>query len=335
MNLSSGPMLRRVKIAGTGSYLPEKRLTNFDLEKMVETTDEWIVQRTGMHERRVAADDQATSDLALEASKRAIESAGLTPQDIDMIMVGTITPDTVFPSTACILQHKLGARMVPAFDLAAACSGFIYALSMARTQVASGAMDNILVVGAEVLTRVTDYQDRGSCILFGDGAGAAVLTPATDDVSYIVDTHMAADGSGGEMLILPAGGSRHPATHETVDRRMHYMVINGRAVFKEAVATIVRLVDESLERCHLQRSDIKMVIPHQMNARIIESAAKRLDIPMEKIFINLDKYGNTSAATIPIALDEAARQGVIERGDLIALVTFGGGLTWGSSLIRY
>ncbi len=335
MNVSSMPTLRKVKIAGTGSYLPEKRLTNADLEKLVETNDEWIVQRTGMHERRVAADDQATSDLALEASKKAIESAGLTAQDIDMIMVGTVTPDTVFPSTACILQHKLGARMVPAFDLAAACSGFIYALSMARTQIASGAMNNILVVGAEVLTRVTNYEDRGSCILFGDGAGAAVLTPATDETSYIVDTHMAADGSGGEMLILPGGGSRHPATHETIDQKMHYMVIHGRAVFKEAVSTIVRLVDESLTRCHLQREDIKMVIPHQMNARIIESAASRLDIPMDKIFINLDKYGNTSAATIPIALDEAARQGVIQRGDLIALVTFGGGLTWGSSLIRY
>jgi len=332
----SAPRLRNVKIVGTGCYLPEKRLTNFDLEKMVDTNDEWIVQRTGMHERRVAADDQATSDLCIEAARSALENAGMEATDLDMIIVATVTPDTIFPSTACRVQHAIGAREIPAFDLAAACSGFIYGLSMAKTQIASGVVDNILVLGAEVLTRFTDYQDRGSCILFGDGAGAAILSPSSgEDDGCILDTHMASDGSEGDLLILPGGGSLNPPSIEMLEKRQNYMHIEGRAVFKKAVSRIVRLVDESLERCNLKREDIDVVIPHQMNARIIESAAKRLDIPMEKIFINLDKYGNTSAATIPIAIDEASRQGFLKKGDLISLVTFGGGLTWASALIRW
>ncbi len=330
------PRLRQVKIAGTGSYLPEKRLTNADLEKMVDTNDEWIVQRTGMRERRVAAADQATSDLCIIAANRAIENAGMTADDIDLIIVATVTPDTIFPSTACRVQHGIGARQVPAFDLAAACSGFIYGLSMARTQIASGVINNALVLGAEVLTRFTDYTDRGSCILFGDGAGAAVLTSASDDsISKIIDTHMASNGAEADMLILPGGGSLNPPSQEMLDKKLNYMVIKGRAVFKQAVSNIVRLVFESLERCGYDREDIDMIIPHQMNARIIESAAKRLGIPMDKIFMNLDKYGNTSAATIPIALDEAQRQGVIKRGDLLSLVTFGGGLTWASALVKW
>ncbi len=330
------PRLRQVKIAGTGSYLPEKRLTNADLEKIVDTNDEWIVQRTGMRERRVAADDQATSDLCIIAAKRAIEDAGMVAEDIDMIIVATVTPDTIFPSTACRVQHGIGARQVPAFDLAAACSGFIYGISMARTQIASGVIDNALVIGAEVLTRFTDYTDRSTCILFGDGAGAAVLTSTSDDsISKIIDTHMASNGAEADMLILPGGGSLNPPSPEMLEKRLNYMVIHGRAVFKQAVSNIVRLVFESLERCGYDREDIDMIIPHQMNARIIESAAKRLDIPMEKIFMNLDKYGNTSAATIPIALDEANKQGVIKRGDLLSLVTFGGGLTWASALVKW
>ncbi len=330
------PRLRQVKIAGTGSYLPEKRLTNADLEKMVDTNDEWIVQRTGMRERRVAADDQATSDLCIIAANRAIEDAGMVADDIDLIIVATVTPDTIFPSTACRVQHGIGARQVPAFDLAAACSGFIYGISMARTQIASGVINNALVIGAEVLTRFTDYTDRGTCILFGDGAGAAVLTSAADDsISKIIDTHMASNGAEADMLILPGGGSLNPPSPEMLEKRLNYMVIHGRAVFKQAVSNIVRLVFESLERCGYDREDIDMIIPHQMNARIIESAAKRLDIPMEKIFMNLDKYGNTSAATIPIALDEANKQGVIKRGDLLSLVTFGGGLTWASALVKW
>lgn len=330
------PRLRNVKIAGTGCYLPQQRLTNADLEKMVDTNDEWIVQRTGMHERRVAAPDQATSDLAIEAAKNALESAGMQATDLDMIIVATVTPDTIFPSTACRVQHGIGARQIPAFDLAAACSGFIYGLSMARTQIASGVINNVLVIGAEVLTRFTDYTDRGTCILFGDGAGAAILTPAADDEeSRIIDTHMASDGSGADLLILPGGGSLNPPCQDMIDKRLNYMVIQGKAVFKQAVSNIVRLVDESLERCGLKREDITMVIPHQMNARIIESAAHRLNIPLEKVFMNLEKYGNTSAATIPIALDEASRQGVIKKGDLLSLVTFGGGLTWASALVRW
>ena len=330
------PRLRQVKIAGTGSYLPEKKLTNADLEKMVDTNDEWIVQRTGMRERRVAAPDQATSDLCIIAANRAIENAGITAEDIDLIIVATVTPDTIFPSTACRVQHGIGARQVPAFDLAAACSGFIYGLSMARTQIASGVMNNVLVIGAEVLTRFTDYTDRGTCILFGDGAGAAVLKPAEDDsISKIIDTHMASNGAEADMLILPGGGSLHPPSPEMLEQRLNYIVIHGRAVFKQAVSNIVRIVFESLDRCGYSSEDIDMIIPHQMNARIIESAAKRLDIPMDRIFMNLDKYGNTSAATIPIALDEANRQGVIKRGDLLSLVTFGGGLTWASALVKW
>lgn len=330
------PRLRNVKISGTGCYLPEQRLTNADLEKLVDTNDEWIMQRTGMRERRVAAPNQATSDLCIEAAKNALDNAGMSATDLDMIIVATVTPDTIFPSTACRVQHGIGARQIPAFDLAAACSGFIYGLSMARTQIASGVINNALVIGAEILTRFTDYTDRGTCILFGDGAGAAILTPAEDDEeSRIIDTHMASDGSGADLLILPGGGSLNPPSQEMLDKRQNYMVIQGKAVFKQAVSNIVRLVRESLERCGLKPEDITMVIPHQMNARIIESAAHRLNIPLDKVFINLDKYGNTSAATIPIALDEANRQGVIKKGDLLSLVTFGGGLTWASALVRW
>lgn len=328
--------LRQVKIVGTGSYLPEKRLTNADLEKMVDTSDEWIVQRTGMKERRVAAPEETTSTMCMEAAKRALANADMKPEDLDMIIVATVTPDTVFPSTACRVQHGIGAREVPSFDLSAACSGFIFALSMARTQIASGVMNNVLVCGGEVLTRFVNYEDRTTCILFGDGAGAAILSRADDgSVSRILDTHMASNGAECEMMILPGGGSLHPPSPEMLAAKQNYIHLNGRAVYKQAVSKIVHLVAESLERCGLKNEDIDMIIPHQMNARIIESAANRLGIPMEKIFINLDKYGNTSAATIPIALDEASRQGVIKRGDLVSLVAFGGGLTWASALIKW
>ncbi|GHS92428.1 3-oxoacyl-[acyl-carrier-protein] synthase 3 [Planctomycetales bacterium] len=332
----SSTKLRQVKIVGTGSYLPEKRLANVDLEKMVETNDEWIVQRTGMRERRVAAPDEATSDLCINAARRALDNAKMRPEDIDMIIVATVTPDSAFPSTACRVQHAIGAREVPSFDLSAACSGFIFALSMARTQIASGVMNNILICGGEVLTRFVDYTDRGTCILFGDGAGAAILSPADDDdKSHIIDTHMASNGAEADMMILPGGGSRIPPSAQMLADRKNFIAINGRAVYMQAVSRIVKLVGESLDRCGLKREDIDTIIPHQMNARIIESAAKRLEIPLDKIFMNLDKYGNTSAATIPIALDEANRQGVIKRGDLVSLVAFGGGLTWASALLRW
>ena len=331
MNLNT---LRHANITGTGRYLPEKIITNQYLEKLVDTSDEWIRQRTGIIERRMAAPDQATSDLCYEAAKIAIADAGLTPNDIDQIIVATVTPDTMFPATACRLQHMLGCRQVPSFDLSAACSGFIYALAVARTAIAAGTAEHILVVGAETLTRITDYTDRGTCILFGDGAGAAVISRVPDTEDGIIDTHMAADGVGGDLMILPASGSLHPATHETVDQHLHFIQLQGRAVYKNAIAKIVMLVNESLARCNLTMDDVKMIIPHQMNARIIESAAKHLGIPLEKIFINLDLYGNTSAATVPMALDQARREGKIVKGDLVCLVAFGGGMTWASALVR-
>lgn len=327
-------MLRHANITGTGRYLPEKIITNQYLESLVETSDEWIRQRTGIIERRMAAPDQATSDLCYEAAKIAIADAGLQPTDIDQIIIATVTPDTMFPATACRVQDKLGCRQVPAFDLTAACSGFIYALGVGHTAIAAGVAEHVLVIGAETLTRITDYTDRSTCILFGDGAGAAVLSHVdTDD--GIIDTHLASDGSGGDLMVLPASGSLHPATHETVDKRMHYTVLQGRAVYKNAISKIVTSVNDSLKRCNLTLDDVKLIIPHQMNARIIESAAKHLGIPLEKIFINLDMYGNTSAATIPMALDQAKREGKIQKGDLVCLVAFGGGMTWASSLIRW
>ncbi|MDR2390395.1 MAG: ketoacyl-ACP synthase III [Planctomycetota bacterium] len=329
--------LRRVIISGTGSHVPETRVTNLDLERMVETSDEWIRQRTGIIERRKAAKGEATSDLAVEAARKAITDAGLTSTDIDGIVVATVTPDYEFPSTACLLQHRLGCRQIPSFDLSAACSGFIYSMAVVQAFIASGGARHILIVGAETLTHFTDYEDRGTCILFGDGAGAAVLSrnDSSGSASGIIDIHLAADGSGAELMILPGGGSRNPPSPEMLGARQNYIKLQGRAVYKHAVSKIVMLVNESLERCHLGRDDIDLIIPHQMNARIIESAAKHLDIPMEKIFINIDRYGNTSAATIPIALDEAKREGRIDKGDLVALVAFGGGMTWASALLRW
>ena len=332
MNLN---LLRHANIIGTGSYLPEKRITNQELEKMVDTTDEWIQQRTGIVERRMVAPDQATSDLAYEASVKAIANAGLQPTDIDQIIVATVTPDTIFPATACRLQHRLGCRQIPAFDLGAACSGFIYGLAVARTAIAAGTATNVLVVGAETLTRFTDYTDRGTCILFGDGAGAAVISKVDDSVSGIIDTHFAADGAGADLMILPGVGSRNPPSPEMLANKLQYIQMQGRSVYKNAISKIVMLVTESLERCHLTRDDIDLIIPHQMNARIIESAAKHLELPMEKIFVNLDRYGNTSAATVPIAIDEANRTGRLKKGDLVSLVAFGGGMTWASALLRW
>ncbi|MCC8107602.1 MAG: ketoacyl-ACP synthase III [Planctomycetes bacterium] len=326
--------LRHVKISGTGRYVPDRVITNADLEKMVETSDEWIQQRTGIIERRMAAPDQATSHLSYEAAKIAIADAGLTPDDIDQIILATVTPDTVFPATACRVQHMLGCRTVPAFDLAAACSGFIYALAMGRTAIAAGTANHVLVIGAETLTRITDYTDRSTCILFGDGAGAAVLSAAPEGVEGIIDAHLASDGSGADLMILPASGSAIPASHQSVDDHLHYTKLNGRAVYKNAISKIVGSVQGSLERCSLSIDDVKLIIPHQMNARIIESAAKHLGIPLDTVYMNLDMYGNTSAATIPMALDQARREGKIGPGDLVCLVAFGGGMTWASALVR-
>lgn len=327
--------LRHANITGTGRYLPERVITNQYLEALVDTSDEWIRQRTGIIERRMAAPEQATSDLCLEAAKIAIADAGLTPNDIDQIIVATVTPDHMFPATACILQHALGCRQVPSFDLTAACSGFIYALTVARTAIGAGIAEHVLVVGAETLTRVTDYTDRSTCILFGDGAGAAVISHVPDSEDGIIDTHLAADGVGAELMILPASGSRIVASHQSVDEKLHFTRLNGRAVYKNAISKIVMLVNESLKRCGLTMDDVKLIIPHQMNARIIESAAKHLGIPLEKVFMNLDQYGNTSAATIPMAFDQAKREGKFVKGDVVCLVAFGGGMTWASALIRW
>jgi 3-oxoacyl-[acyl-carrier-protein] synthase III len=323
------------RIIGTGSYLPEKRLTNAELEQRVDTSDEWITTRTGIRERRVAAPEQAASDLALEAARRALEAADTAPEEIDLIMVATISGDMSFPSTACLLQHALGARPVPSFDLLAACSGFLYGLETARHFISGGAAGKVLVVGSEVLSRITDYEDRTTCILFGDGAGAAVVAGSDDPESGILDIVLGADAEHAELLSLPGGGSRNPASPEMIEQRLQFMKMSGREVFKHAVSTIVEVVGQNLRRTGLTCDDVSYIIPHQMNRRIMESSAKRLGFPIDKVVINIDNYGNTSAASIPIALDEAVRDGRIQRGDLLAMVAFGGGFTWGSALVRW
>ena len=325
----------RARIVGTGSYVPEKVLTNSDLEKMVDTSDEWITTRTGIKERRVRGEGQATSDLAVEAAKRALTSAAISASEVDVVMVATITPDTILPACACYVQDKLDARNAAALDISAACSGFIYGLSMGSGMISSGWARTILVIGAETLTTITDYKDRSSCILFGDAAGAAVLQGAKDDGRGILNCLMGADGSGAEMMIVYAGGSRRPASHQTVDERLHYMVIRGREVYRFAVNKMVEQVRALVEQGSLSMADVKLIVPHQGNIRILESAASKLDVPMEKIYVNIDKYGNTSAASIPVALDEANRAGLLQPGDHVVLVAFGGGLTWASALVRW
>ncbi len=327
--------LRPVRISGTGSYLPEDILTNEDFEKMVETSDEWITTRTGIKERRIAAKGCATSDLADAAARRALEDAGLDAGQIDLIIVATITPDTLLPSAACWLQAKLEAWNAGAFDLAAACSGFVYGASVAWQFVGSGMYDHVLVVGAECLTRFTNYKDRSSCILFGDGAGAAVFSPGDDADSGILYGTLGADGRGAEIMTTPAGGSRRPATRQTVDNMEHCMIIQGRETYKFAVQKMADLVAGGLEAVGMTTADLKWIIPHQVNTRILEGAAKRLGIPLEEIYINIDRVGNTSAASVPIALDEASRKGLLHRGDVVALVAFGGGLSWASMILRW
>lgn len=321
----------QVKIIGTGSYLPDDRITNADLEKLVDTNNEWIVQRTGIEQRRKAAPNQCTSDLAYEASKKAIANAGLTPADIDQIIVATVSPDTIFPSTACRLQHMLGCRPIMAFDMSAACSGFVYAINLASSAIISGSANHVLVVGAECLTRFTDYTDRTTCILFGDGAGAVVLGRcAAGDASGIIDMEFGSDGSGADLMELPGIGSKNPPTPQTLDQHMQYIKLQGRAVYKHAITSIVNLVHSSLERCEMTANDVDLFIPHQMNLRIIESSAKHLDVPLEKWFVNIQKYANTSSATIPVAMDEARQENRLHTGDKVMLVAFGGGMTWGS-----
>ncbi len=323
----------RAAIAGTGCYLPERILTNDDLERQVETNDEWIVSRTGIRQRRVAGPDETTSSMAAEAARRACADAGIDPAEIDLIIVATVSPDYPFPSTACLVQHAIGARNAACFDLEAACTGFIYAATVAQSMIASGANRTVLVIGAETMTRLLDYQDRCSCILFGDGAGA-VLFRAASDGSGIQHTKIAADGSGAMLMQIPAGGSRRPASSATVAAREHYIRIAGRQVFKFATETFVALLRDAMQACELTPETLDLVIPHQVNLRIIEAAFKRLALPMDKVFLNIEKYGNTSAASVPIALDEARRAGRVCPGNTVVLVGFGAGLTWGSTVVR-
>lgn len=319
------------RIAGTGSYLPEKVLTNEDLTKFVDTSDEWIAARTGIRERHVAAEGETTSDLAFHAATRALEAAGVTAQEIDLIVVGTTTPDLIFPSTACLLQHRLGAVGCPAFDVNAACSGFIYALTVADKFIRSGAARTVLVVGAETLTRMLDWSDRATCVLFGDGAGAVVLKADTE--TGILSTHMHADGAKKELLWNPVGVSVgfKPEEHNAGVR----VLMTGNEVFKHAVKALDSVVEEALETNGLDRHEIDWLIPHQANLRIIEATAKRLDMPMDRVVVTVDRHGNTSSGSVPLALDEAVRAGKVQRGQLLLLEAFGGGFTWGSALLRY
>ncbi|OGW53918.1 MAG: 3-oxoacyl-ACP synthase [Nitrospirae bacterium RBG_19FT_COMBO_55_12] len=322
------------RITGTGSYAPKKVITNHDLEKLVDTSDQWITERTGIRERRVVEKGQTTSDLAYEASHRALKAAGLSAQDLDLILVATVTPDTYLPSLACVLQDKLHAKKAAAFDIFAACSGFIYGLAVAQAFIESGMYANILLVGAEVLSRFTDWEDRNTCVIFGDGAGAVVLQKHAGKRG-VLSTHLHSDGSFGDFITVPGGGALHPPSHDTVHKKMHYIKMKGNETFKVAVRALEDVVQEALTHNKVKAEDIDLLVPHQANLRIIQAMAQRLNMPMEKVVITLDKYGNTSAASIPMALDEAVRDGRIKENHLILLEAFGGGLTWASALVRW
>lgn len=314
------------RISGTGSYLPTKILTNADLERMVDTTDEWIFARTGIRERHIAASGEFTSDLGLAAAKKAIESANVDPQQIDLILVATTTPDRVFPSTACLIQSQLGIKNnCPAFDVQAVCSGFVYALGVADSMIKTGAVKTALVIGAETMSRITDWTDRSNCILWGDGAGAVILQASSE--AGIITTHLHADGSYEKLLNVPTGVSKQDGGRT--------VLMEGNAVFKMAVNTLDQIVDETLLANGLQKSDVDWLVPHQANIRILQATAKKLDMSMDKVVVTVDRHGNTSAASIPLALDTAVRDGRIQRGDIILMEAFGGGFTWGSALIKY
>jgi 3-oxoacyl-[acyl-carrier-protein] synthase III len=326
---------RPTKIASLATYVPPKVLTNADLEKIVDTNDEWIMQRVGIRERHIVDKGVATSDLGKEAATLAIARAGLTPDDIGLIVVGTVTPDMMFPSTACLIQEKIGAHHAWGFDISAACSAFTYSLTAASQMVASGAHDHALVVGADVMSSIIDYQDRTTCVLFGDGAGAVVVSAATEQEGGILDFEHEIDGSGGGALCMPAGGSRRPPSHETVEQRLHYVKQDGRAVFKFAVRKTEEIARRILERNHLQPSDLDLFISHQANRRIIESATEKLGIGADKTLVNIDRFGNTTAATIPLALNDAVCAGRLKKGDLVLLASVGAGFTVGAVLLKW
>ncbi|HUB06734.1 MAG TPA: beta-ketoacyl-ACP synthase III [Myxococcales bacterium] len=322
------------QIVGTGSYVPDKVLTNRDLEKLVETSDQWIVDRTGIRERRVAAEGEAVSDMAVVASRRALEMAGLRPEDLDLIIVGTISADMPLPSAAAFLQAKLGAKNAAAFDVAAACAGSLYGMSIADKFIAAGASKRVLVVGVELLTRLVDWSDRNTCVLFGDAAGAMVMVPS-EGGHGILSTHLHTDGTTAEILYIPAGGSRTPASERTIREKLHCVKMNGREVYRVAVRSLTEALAEALAANKATAGDLQHVISHQANLRILEAVLKRFDIPMSKCWINLDKYGNTSSASLPMTLDEANRAKRLKSGDLIAMMAIGAGMAWGSALVRW
>ena len=326
--------LRGATIVGTGCALPEKILSNFDLEKMVETSDEWIVTRTGIKERRMVADGQDNSDLAAEAARKALEMAGLDVQDVDHIFVGTVTPDRILPSMACTVQEKLGASHAACLDINAACSGFLYGLQIGQTLIQAGASDTVLLTGAETLTRILDFEDRNTCVLFGDGAGAAVLRPCEPGTG-VLSVKLGADGVQGDMLIVPAGGSARPATHETVSAREHFIKMRGNELFKYAVRAMEQISRDALAEAGRGVDELVALLPHQANQRIIDATADRLGIPKEKVMMNIERYGNTSAASVPILLDEVVRSGRVKDKELIELVAFGGGVTWGAAVVEW
>jgi 3-oxoacyl-[acyl-carrier-protein] synthase III len=325
----------RAKISALGTYVPPRLLTNEDLEKMVDTNHDWIMDRTGIRERHIAEKGVATSDLSVEAAKRALSERGLKPSDIEAILVATVTPDMLFPSTACLVQHKLGAKGAWGFDLSAACSAFVYALQVGSQFVATGAHKKVMVIGADVMSSIIDYTDRATCVIFGDGAGAVILEPAEDDSVGMIDFIHEVDGSGGCSLYMPGGGSLHPATHETVDKKMHYVHQDGQAVFKFAVRKQAEICEKILQRNGLKGSDIDAFIPHQANRRIITATADRLGLKSESVIINIDRYGNTTAGTVPLAMDTARQEGRLKKGDLVLLASVGAGFTVGATLLRW
>lgn len=325
--------MKRVGIIGVGKYLPKKTLTNIDLEKMVDTSDEWITTRTGIKERRLVAKHQATSDLAIKAAKEALKDAKLKPEQLDLIIVATITPDMQFPSTACLVQAGLGAKQAVCFDISAACAGFVYGVLIAQQFIAAGTYKNCLLIGAEVLSGVTDWQDRNTCVLFGDGAGAAILAPTNS--GGILSTYLGSDGAHKDLLLLPGGGSRHPASHKTLYKRLHYIKMRGNELFKLAVKMMSQAAQVALERAGLKHSDINLIIPHQANMRIIMAVAKKLGLSKDKIYLNIERYGNMSSASCVIALCEAVKEGRIKKGDVILLDSFGAGLVWGACVIKW
>jgi 3-oxoacyl-[acyl-carrier-protein] synthase-3 len=331
----SGKLLRTVSIIGTGSYVPEKILTNDDLSRIVETTDEWITTRTGIKERRIAAKDEHTSEMATRATLKAMEQAKIKASEIDLILVATATPDMMFPATACFVQKNIGASNAACLDISAACAGFLFALEIAQQFITSHTYDTALVIGAEKLTSITNWTDRNTCVLFGDGAGAAILRHRGKAAHGVISTHIGSDGQFADILFMPGGGCRTPITRENAERHLQTIHMSGKEVYKQAITAMLNASKKALDQAGLTIDDISCVIPHQANVRIIEAIADRLKIPIEKFYVNLDRYGNTSAAAVAIALDEANRSGRIKAGDYVLMVVFGGGLTWASTVIEW